>query len=55
MGVFALIAAAWCGVVLGYAATLTGFPIPGAILVGAAGAALAVMQLSGKAPGAERH
>lgn len=46
-GVFTLITATWCGIVLGYAASVAGFPAAGAVLVGAMGTAMAVMLLSG--------
>jgi hypothetical protein len=45
-GVFTLITATWCGIVLGYAATLADFPTLGAVLVGVMGTAMAVMLLS---------
>ncbi|WP_433527749.1 hypothetical protein ACQPZ2_44220 (plasmid) [Nocardia pseudovaccinii] len=45
-GVFTLITATWCGIILGYAASLADFPALGAVLVGVMGAAMAVMLLS---------
>lgn len=44
-GVFALIAALWCGITLGTAAAHTGFPLFGSILAGVLGAATAVAML----------
>ncbi|MFI1241436.1 hypothetical protein [Nocardia salmonicida] len=46
-GVFTLITATWCGIVLGYAASVAGFPGAGAVLVAVMGTAMAVMLLSG--------
>ncbi|MFI6040478.1 hypothetical protein ACIA8C_02525 [Nocardia sp. NPDC051321] len=47
-GAFILVAAAWCGIALGYAASLTMFSPAGAVLVGAMGSAMTVMQLSSR-------
>ncbi|GGN65911.1 MnhB domain-containing protein [Nocardia rhizosphaerihabitans] len=53
-GVFALIAALWCGITLGTAAAHTGFPVFGSILVGVLGSATAVAMLCANSPGADR-
>ncbi|MGW6123093.1 hypothetical protein ACWFRF_28910 [Nocardia sp. NPDC055165] len=54
-GVFALIAALWCGITLGTAAAHTGFPVFGSILVGILGSATAIAMLCGKSPGPDRR
>ncbi|OXR40233.1 hypothetical protein B7C42_07658 [Nocardia cerradoensis] len=54
-GIFTLITSVWCGVGLGYGAALTMFPILGAILIGAMGTAMAMMQLSGSGGNSPRN
>ncbi|MER7450420.1 hypothetical protein ABTW96_09035 [Nocardia beijingensis] len=47
-GVFVSIATTWCGITLGYVASLIAFPVLGSVLVGVVGAAMTITLLSSK-------